>query len=196
MEATEETKGEAVQRQILVVLRELSGLVQNFADVIGMQSPEDIARWRELMRTRGAQSSEDARRMRIWQAREGVASGGLPDLPPAKKAKAGTKKRGRQPEAAGPGEGGPAKKAKAAKGTRDYTIAQEARQCHMVEESRLYGVLTERWGEQEFHARVLAVRACRGNQRKGDFDLLVGALQMDLDNHMQTGPSESTTRRT
>jgi hypothetical protein len=183
MEAAMETKLEAVQRETLVVLRELRGMLQNFADVIGMFSPEDIARWRELMRTRGAQSSDDGRRMRMWQAHEAVASGRLPDLPPAKKAKAETKKRARQPEAAGKSESGPAKKAKAAKVPRDYATEKEARQCRMAcEESQLYSVLAERWGE--LHARVVAVRACGG---KGDFDLLVGALQLELDNKMQTG---------
>jgi hypothetical protein len=82
-------------------------------------------------------------------------------------------------------ESGPTKKAKAAKVPREYETEKEARQHRLAcEESELYGVLTERWGEREFHARVVAVRACGG---RGKFHLLVGALQLELGNKMQTG---------
>jgi hypothetical protein len=42
--------------------------------------------------------------------------------------------------------------------------------------------LNRRWPLEEFRARVAAVRACGG---RGNFHLLVGALQVHLDNKMQ-----------
>jgi hypothetical protein len=129
--------------------------------------PADVARWKSGPQGGARSSTDDATRKR-WEAQQAEAAPARRKRPAAKRARAA-----------------PAKKAKAVKKvTREYETEKEAKETRLAcEESGLYDALNQRWGDREFHARVAAVRACGG---RGQFHLLVDALQVELRNKMQT----------
>jgi hypothetical protein len=96
MEVTNEPESAevVVAREMLGLLRDIRGLVQVVADALGAFSPEDITRWRGLLRTGGSQSSGDARRMAIWQELERETANRLPVQPPASKAPTKARSKG------------------------------------------------------------------------------------------------------
>jgi hypothetical protein len=148
-----------VARETLGLLSDIRGLVQVVADALGAFSPEDITRWRGLLRTDGSMSSGDARRMAIWQDLERAAANRLPVQQPASKAPTKARSKGTKRKRATPGEGPPTERKrapavrKAKAEAEERWTARELKDVRLGEErSLLYGVLARRWVDDEFRA--------------------------------------------